>query len=464
VETAERHPLNHERQEIMVKVDHLPLHHSTAVAPDPGADPRPHVVIIGGGFAGLAAAKSLRRTPVRITLLDKRNFHLFQPLLYQVATAYLAPAEIAYPIRSILRRQSNISVLMSEAHAIDLAARTVTVDHGVLEYDYLIIAAGARGTYFGHNAWQQEAPALKSIEDALDIRRRVLHAFERAELEPDEARRRQALTFVVVGGGPTGVELAGALAELSRQTLHHEYRAIDPATARIILVEGGQRILDTYPESLSQRATRALNQLGVEVRTGTRATDIAAGRVDLGGEEIRADTVLWAAGVEGEAIGSSLGLALLPGKRIPANPDLTIEEHPEVFAVGDINGTLDPKGRPYPGVAQVAIQQGKRAGKNIALQVQGKRMKPFHYFDKGNMATIGRNKAIAQIGPLHLSGFPAWVIWAFIHIISLIGFRNRVTVFATWVWSYLTSGRSSRLITRTAEAVAKHETAHVPNR
>jgi NADH dehydrogenase len=422
------------------------------------------VVIIGGGFAGLAAAKSLRRAPLRITLLDKRNFHLFQPLLYQVATAYLAPAEIAYPIRSILRRQSNVSVLMSEAHAIDLDARTVTVDHGVLGYDYLIIAAGARGSYFGHTAWQQEAPALKSIEDALDIRRRVLHAFERAELETDEAKRRQALTFVVVGGGPTGVELAGALAELSRQTLHHEYRAIDPATARIILVEGGERILDTYPKSLSERATRALNRLGVDVRTGTRATDIAAGRVDLSGEEIRADTVLWAAGVEGEAIGSSLGLALLPGKRIPANPDLTIEGHPEVFVIGDINGTLDSNGRLYPGVAQVAIQQGKRAGKNIALQVKGKPMKPFHYFDKGNMATIGRNKAIAQIGPLHLSGFPAWVIWAFIHIISLIGFRNRITVFATWVWSYLTSGRSSRLITRTATAVANRDPVTAPDR
>jgi NADH dehydrogenase len=414
-------------------------------------------VIVGGGFAGLNAAKALRKSPVRITLLDKRNFHLFQPLLYQVATAYLAPAEVAYPIRAILRKQDNVSVLMSEAHAIDLDARKIVVDHGVLDYDYLIIAAGARSSYFGHTDWQTHAPGLKSIEDALDIRRRVLQAFERAELEADETRRRQALTFVVVGGGPTGVELAGALAEISRQTLRKDFRSIDPATARIILAEGGPRVLDTYPESLSKRATQALTRLGVDVRTGTRVTDVANGRVDLGGEEVRADTVLWAAGVEAEAIGSSLGLSLLPGKRIPANPDLTIEGHLEVFVAGDINGTLDSRGRPYPGVAQVAIQQGKRAGKNIALQVKGKPMKPFHYFDKGNMATIGRNKAIAQIGPLHLSGFLAWAIWAFIHIISLIGFRNRVTVFATWVWSYLTSGRSSRLITRTADPATTPE-------
>jgi NADH dehydrogenase len=437
----------------MVMSDPIPERRSTVVVPTPASDPRPHVVIIGGGFAGLEAAKSLRKAPVRITLLDKRNFHLFQPLLYQVATAYLAPAEVAYPIRAILRKQDNVSVLMSEAHAIDLNARKVTVDHGVLDYDFLVIAAGARGSYFGHNQWQKRAPALKSIEEAVDIRRRVLHAFERAELETDEARRRQALTFVVVGGGPTGVELAGALAELSRQTLRKEFRSIDPSTARIILAEGGPRILDSYPEGLSKRATRALTRLGVDVRTDTRMRDIATGTVDLAGEEIHADTVLWAAGVEGEAIGSSLGLSLLQGKRIPAQADLTIEGHPEVFVAGDINGTFDPKGRMYPGVAQVAIQQGKQAGKNILRQVDHKPMKPFHYFDKGNMATIGRNQAIAQIGPLHLSGFVAWMIWAFIHIVTLIGFRSRVTVFATWTWSYITRGRSSRLITRTAEPI-----------
>ena len=420
----------------------VPLHTST-----PSTDPRPHVVIIGGGFAGLNAAKSLRKAPVRITLLDKRNHHLFQPLLYQVATAYLAPAEIAYPIRSILRKQDNVSVLMAEARNIDLKAKQVTVDHAVIDYDYLVIAAGARGSYFGHDDWQAAAPALKSIEEAVDIRRRVLHAFERAEIETDEAKRLAALTFVVIGGGPTGVELAGALAELSRQTLTNEYRAIDPASARIILVEGGPRVLDSYPEGLSRRASRSLEQLGVEVMTNTRMTDVGEGRVELAGGQIATDTVLWAAGVEGEAIGSTLGLALLPGKRIPSNADLSIEGNPDVFVTGDINGTLKADGQAYPGVAQVAIQQGKCAGKNIQRQIEHKPTNAFHYFDKGNMATIGRNKAIAQIGPVHLSGFLAWMIWAFIHIVSLIGFRSRLTVFATWVWSYFTRGRSSRLIT-----------------
>ena len=419
-----------------------PLQTSTS-----STDTRPHVVIIGGGFAGLNVAKSLRKAPVRITLLDKRNHHLFQPLLYQVATAYLAPAEIAYPIRSILRKQDNVSVLMAEARNVDLKAKHVTVDHAVIDYDYLVIAAGARGSYFGHDDWQAEAPALKSIEEAVDIRRRVLHAFERAEIETDEAKRRAALAFVVVGGGPTGVELAGALAELSRQTLTNEYRAIDPASARIILVEGGPRVLDSYPEGLSERATRSLEQLDVEVMTNTRMTDVGEGKVALAGGEIAADTVLWAAGVEGEAIGATLGLTLLRGKRIPANADLSIEGHPEVFVTGDINGSLKADGQMYPGVAQVAIQQGKCAGKNIKLQLEHKPTKAFRYFDKGNMATIGRNKAIAQIGPVHLSGFLAWMIWAFIHIVSLIGFRSRLTVFATWVWSYFTRGRSSRLIT-----------------
>lgn len=413
-------------------------------------DGRPHVVIIGGGFAGIRAARALRKAPVRVTLLDRRNYHLFQPLLYQVATADLAPAEVAHPIRSMLRKQENTTVLLATATGIDLGKRVVTTDHGELPYDYLVIAAGTRITYFGNPAIAPLAPGLKSIEDAEDIRQRVLNAFERAETATDEAARRQALTFVIAGGGPTGVELAGALAELSRQTMRRDFRNIDPATAHIILVEGGDRLLATYPERLSRRAEHSLRRLGIDIRTGVRITDVREGAVTIGTERIAADTVLWAAGTEGEAIGGTLGLDLLPGRRIPAQADLSLEGHPEVFVAGDINGTYRADGTFYPGVAQVAMQQGRRAGRNIAALVAGKRTAPFHYFDKGNMATIGRNKAVAQIGPLQLSGFPAWVIWAFIHIIFLIDFRSKVTVFATWVWSYLTRGRSSRLITRPA--------------
>jgi NADH dehydrogenase len=414
----------------------------------------PHVVIIGGGFAGIQAAKNLKNAPVHVTLLDKNNYHLFQPLLYQVAMAYVSPGEIAYPIRSIFRNQANLTVLMTEANRIDLERNRVFTNDGAIDFDYLIIAAGARGTYFGHNEWGATAPALKSIENALDMRQRVLAAFERAELETDIAKRRAALTFVVVGGGPTGVELAGALAELSRQTLKKDFRSIDPSTARILLVEGGERILDTYPERLTRSATRSLERLGVQVITGTRVQDVRAGRVRVGGKEIAADTVLWAAGVEGEAIGATLGLSLLPGKRIPAQADLSIEGHPNVFVAGDINGTLDRHGKVYPGVAQVAMQQGRRAAKNIRQQLAGKPTTAFHYKDKGAMATIGRNRAIALIGPIQLSGFLAWMIWATIHIISLVGFRSRISVFWTWMWSYITGGRSSRLITKTYQPAA----------
>jgi NADH dehydrogenase len=407
----------------------------------------PHVVIIGGGFAGIQAAKQLKHAPVRITLIDRNNYHLFQPLLYQVATAYLSPGDIAYPIRSILRNQPNVSVQMTTAETIDLPNHRVTTTHGPLDYDYLIIAAGARSTWFGHDAWRTHAPALKSVEQALDMRQRVLAAFERAELETDPAKRRADLTFVVVGGGPTGVELAGALAELSRQSLRREFRRIDPGTARIILVESGQRLLDTYPERLTRAATRSLEQLGVEVRTGVRVQDVRKHSVRIGDENVSASTVLWAAGVEAETLGGTLGLTLLPGKRVPAQADLSLEGYPHVFVTGDINGTLDKHGHVYPGVAQVAMQQGRLAAKNIRRQIKGEPTRVFHYKDKGAMATIGRNRAIAQIGPVQLSGFPAWAIWALIHIVSLIGFRSRIAVFWTWMWSYLTSGRSSRLIT-----------------
>jgi len=425
----------------------------TPLSTSPDRGDLPHVVIIGGGFAGIQAARNLKKAPVHITLIDRNNYHLFQPLLYQVATAYLSPGEIAHPIRSILRDQANVSVQMSTVERIDLSQNQVVTTNGTLDFDYLVIAAGARSTWFGHDDWREHAPALKSIEQALDMRKRVLAAFERAELETDPAKRQAELTFVVVGGGPTGVELAGALAELSRQSLRHEFRQIDPGSARIILVESGERLLDSYPERLTRAATRSLENLGVEVRTGVRVQDVHENWVRIGREEIATRTVLWAAGVEAESLGGTLGVNLLPGKRIPAQSDLSLEGHPHVFVAGDINGTLDPHGDVYPGVAQVAMQQGRQAAKNIRRLLDGEPTSSFHYKDKGAMATIGRNRAIALIGPVQLSGFPAWLIWAFIHIVSLIGFRSRIAVFWTWVWSYLTGGRGSRLITGHDEQV-----------
>ncbi len=409
-------------------------------------DSRPHVVIIGGGFGGLNAAKALRKAPVRVTVVDKRNFHLFQPLLYQVATASLSPSDIAYPIRAILRKQSNVTVLLDEVTGIDIDRQAVTLGEGTLSYDFLVVAAGSQGTWFGHDEWAPHAPGLKSMEEALDIRQRVFSAFESAEREMDPVRRAALLTFVVVGGGPTGVELAGSLAEISRQTLRENFRTFDPATARIVLVEGGDVLLRGYPNRLSRAAQRSLERLGVEVRTNARVTSIDGDTVTLGDETIETKTVLWGAGVTGQPIGASLGVELVSGNRVPVMPSLALSGHPNVYVVGDLAAMDDGKGGYLPGVAQVAMQGGKHAAKNILRTLNGGSPKPFHYFDKGTMATIGWNRAVADIGPVHLSGFPAWFIWATIHIAFLVGYRSRFSVMWQWSWAYLTRNRSSRLI------------------
>ena len=413
----------------------------------PSSDPRPHVVILGGGFAGINAAKALRRANARVTLIDRRNFHLFQPLLYQVATASLSPSDIAYPIRSILRRQRNATVLLAEATAVDLDRQEVVLRNGRMPFDYLVVATGNQESYFGHDEWKRQAPGLKSMEDALRIRRQVFQAFEHAELETDPERRRRLLTFVIVGGGPTGVELAGALAEIAHQTLRKEFRTFDPASARILLVEGSPALLNGYPPRLSTAAQRSLERLGVEVRTGTRVIGMEPGVVHLRDEDIAAETVLWAAGVTANPIGTTLGTELASGNRVPVTETLALAGHPNVYVVGDLAASTDRRGRDLPGVAQVAMQGGRTAGKNIARALQGKPPKPFHYVDKGTMATIGWNRAVAKIGPFQLTGFLAWAIWATIHVVYLINFRSRLTVAVQWAWSYLTRSRSSRLIT-----------------
>jgi NADH dehydrogenase len=410
-------------------------------------DGRPHVVIIGGGFGGLNAAKALKDAPVRITLIDRRNHHLFQPLLYQVATASLSPAEIASPIRSVLRKQENLTVLLAEATAIDINKREVQLDYRTMSYDYLIVAAGARHSYFGHDEWEAYAPGLKSLEDALSIRSRVLLAFEEAERAADEATRNRLLTFVVVGGGPTGVELAGALAEISRHSLAQDFDRIDPRNAKIYLLEAAPRILPMFSEKLAKKAQTFLDRLGVTVRTGAMVTDIEPHAVMLGDERIEANTVLWAAGVAASPIAKTLGVPLDRAGRVLIEPNLTVPGHPELFVIGDL-ASLDGKdGRPLPGVAPVAMQQGKKAAENITRALDHKPMTAFSYFNRGNMATIGRNHAIAEIGKLKLSGFVAWLAWLFVHIIYLIGFRNRVLVTMHWLWGYFTFHRSARLIT-----------------
>ncbi len=416
--------------------------------PEPHSpDSRPHVVILGGGFGGLNAAKALAKAPVRVTLIDRRNFHLFQPLLYQVATASLSPSEIAYPIRSILHAQANTTVLLGEATRVDLARQEVVLTDDRIPFDYLIVAAGTQSTYFGHDAWAPLAPGLKSMEEALTIRHKVLNAFERAEREHDPERRAALLTFVIVGGGATGVELAGALAEISRQTLRDDFRTFDPADARIMLVEGGPTLLGTYPERLTTAARRSLERLGVEVRTGTRVSEIEPGIVHLGNEEIATGTVLWAAGVTGQEIVRTLGQPLVRGNRVAVEKTLALPGHPNVYVVGDLAMATDRRGKELPGVAQVAMQGGRRAAKNIVRTLDVKEPEPFRYFDKGNIATIGRNRAVAEIGPLQLSGFPAWAIWAVVHILFLIGYRSRLTVALHWAWAYVTRGRGARLIT-----------------
>jgi NADH dehydrogenase len=407
-----------------------------------------HVVIIGGGFGGLYAARGLAKLPVRVTLLDRRNHHVFQPLLYQVAGAALSPGDIASPIRWIVRRQRNIEVLLAEATAVELARHAVlTRDGRAVPYDFLIVAAGATHAYFGRDDWRPHAPGLKTLEDALEIRRRVLLAFERAELESDETRRRMLLTFVVVGGGPTGVELAGALAEISRLSLARDFRHFDPGSARIVLVEAGPALLTSFPEPLRKAARQDLERLGVEVRTGRPVTDVLPGRVEMGADVIEAETVLWAAGVAASPLGATLGVPLDRAGRVVVQPDLTIPGHPEVFVIGDLASFAVPGGGHLPGVAQVAIQMGRHAARNIGRAIAGQPLTPFAYRDLGNMATIGRAAAVADFGWLRLKGWIGWLAWLFVHILNLIGFRNRLIVMVQWAWAYFSYQRAIRLIT-----------------
>ena len=406
------------------------------------------MVVVGGGFGGLYAARALAGRPVRVTLLDRRNHHLFQPLLYQVATAALNASDIAAPLRSVLRRAKNVTVLLAEVERVDLAARRLTLDRGEIDYDALILAAGASHSYFGHEDWEVFAPGLKSLEDALEIRRRVLLAYESAEREVDGAEQRALLTFVVVGGGPTGVELAGALAEISRQTIARDFRVIDPTQARVILLEGGPRVLASFPESLSRRARHALERLGVEVRTGAIVTRVTADAVWLGGAQIRARTVLWAAGVAAAPLARTLGLTLDRSGRVPVEADLSIPGHPEAFAIGDMSLCRGPSGTPLPGLAPVAMQQGRCAADNALRHLSGRPSRVFRYHDRGSMATIGRAAAVAVVGGIQLSGLVAWLAWLFVHVMFLIGFRNRFLVLFEWAWAYVSWQRGARLITR----------------
>jgi NADH dehydrogenase len=430
---------------------------------------QPQVVVIGGGFGGLDAARSLARAPVGVTLVDRHNYHLFQPLLYQVATAALSPGDVASPIRWVLRRQRNVRVILAEARAIDVAGRRVLLDDepadpglpratgenvNVLPYDYLILAAGAAHAYFGHPEWAARAPGLKTLDDALEIRRRVLLAFEAAEREADPAAQQRLLTFVIVGGGPTGVELAGALAEIARRTLRQDFRNIRPESARIVLLEGAPHVLGAFAEPLRRAAYDSLTRLGVDVRTGCMVTSVdeqgvswrkgpAAPPVN---ERIAAQTVLWAAGVAASPLAASLGVTLDRAGRVAAEPTLAVPGHPEIFVAGDICSLMQD-GAPLPGVAQVAKQQGTHAARNIERALRGEPPQPFRYRDYGSMATIGRGSAVAEIGPVKASGLIAWLAWLFIHIVWLIGFRNRLAVLGEWAWAYATFQRRVRLIT-----------------
>ncbi|MGE0461727.1 MAG: NAD(P)/FAD-dependent oxidoreductase [Vicinamibacterales bacterium] len=408
----------------------------------------PHIVIIGGGFAGLDASRALAREPVRVTLVDRHNHHVFQPLLYQVATAGLSPGDIASPIRWILRRQKNLRVLLANVERVDPDAKCLHLDGGqTLTYDALIVATGVTHSYFGHDDWPPHAPGLKTLDDALEIRKRVLLAFERAERETDPARQRRLLTFVIVGGGPTGVELAGALAEIARQAIRSEFDNVDPASARILLLEAGPSILTTFPESLRASARRSLSRLGVQVREDTPVTAIDDRGVMLGGERIEADTVLWAAGVQASPLGRCFGAALDRAGRVVVDADLSVPGYPDVFIAGDLASFTHQTGKPLPGVAQAAKQLGRHAARNAVRRLSGEPTKPFRYIDPGNLATIGRNAAIADFGFLRLSGYPGWLFWVFLHIFFLIGFRNRASVMLQWAISYVTYQRSVRLIT-----------------
>ncbi|HVU90193.1 MAG TPA: NAD(P)/FAD-dependent oxidoreductase [Pirellulales bacterium] len=416
---------------------------------------RQRVVIIGGGFGGLKAAQALAREPVDVTLIDRRNFHLFQPLLYQVATGGLSPANIAAPLRAILKSRDNTQVLLAEVKHIDTARREVILREETLPYDILVVATGSTHSYFGHPEWEQWAPSLKTIEDATEIRRRILSAFEAAEREPDPARQQALLTFVIVGGGPTGVELAGAVAELARWTLRQNFRHFDPASAKIILVEGADRVLTTYAPSLSAKAARSLENLGVTVRTGGMVTNVAehAVTVRFGNDEqsFAARTVLWAAGVTasplGKIVADGTGAKVDRGGRLIVEPDLSLAGHPEIFVIGDLANFSHQTGEPLPGLAPVAMQQGTYIAKALRRRAAGKAVKPFRYFDRGVMATIGRAKAVADVRGVRFSGLLAWLGWLFIHLMFIIQFQSRVLILIQWAWNYTTRNAPARLIT-----------------
>lgn len=408
---------------------------------------RPRVVVIGAGFAGLNAAKALARAPVDVTLVDRKNHHTFQPLLYQVALAVLSPAEIASPVRTVLRHAPNVEVLLGEVAGFDLQKRLVQLDGLELPYDYLIVGAGATHAYFGHPEWEEFAPGLKTLEDALEIRRRVLLAFETAEREVITRGSAPPLNFVVVGAGPTGVELAGAISDIAGRHLTKEFRAIDPRQSKIILLEGGPRVLPTYPQDLSASAERQLKEMGVEVRTSAMVTNIEPGVVSVGKEKIPASVILWGAGVSASPLGRMLNVPTDKAGRVIVESDLSVPGHPEVFIAGDLASAKRHNGQPVPGVAPAAIQMGKFAARQIKRAIAGKPREQFEYLDKGSLATIGRSHAVADLGKLHFSGYFAWLAWLFIHLLFLIGFRNRFFVMIEWAWAYITYNHSARLIT-----------------
>ncbi len=416
---------------------------------------RQRVVILGGGFGGLSVARKLKNAPVDVTLIDRCNYHLFQPLLYQVATGSLSPANITGPLRQVLKKNKNTTVLLGEAINIDAANRRVILSDGVVDYDTLVVATGSSHQYFGHDEWEKFAPGLKTIEDATEMRSRILLAFEAAERERDLERLRAWMTFVIVGGGPTGAELAGALGEIANDTLRHDFRHIDPSEAHIILVEGTDRVLPAYPPKLSEAARNMLVRLKVTVRTGAFVTDVKEHSVTIKDgdrtEVIPTRTILWAAGVLASPLGRILeqaaGAKLDKAGRVIVEPDMTIAGHPELFVIGDLSNFSHQTGKPLPGVAQPAIQQGHYVGKAIERRLRGEKIQPFHYFDKGNLATIGRGAAVADLNWLRLAGWPAWLIWIFIHLMYIVQFQNRLLVFLQWAWLYFTFDRSARLIT-----------------
>jgi len=409
---------------------------------------KPRVIIVGGGFGGLEAAKKLAGQDVRVTVIDRTNYHLFQPLLYQVATAALSPADIAAPVRAILSRWKNMEVILAEVESVDVAAKKIKTTDLEIPYDFLILATGARHSYFGHNEWEKLAPGLKSLEDAIELRRRLLMAFEYAEKITDEGARKAAMTFVIIGGGPTGVEMAGAIAEIARYTLAKDFRHIDPSQARVILIEGEPRLLAGFPKDLSASAMKQLVDLGVEVRTSVCATNLTETGLQVGDEFIPCRVKIWAAGNNASFVGKTLGVPIDRVGRVMVNDDLTIPGHPEVQVIGDLANFSHQTGQPLPGVSPVAMQQGRHAAKNILRMIKNREPQRFRYWDKGSMATIGRNKAVADLNFVHLSGLPAWLVWLFVHIIFLVGFRNRLAVLFQWGWAYFTFNAGARLITR----------------